>query len=78
MALSLGAQGTYTDVTGIVNSTAAAQIVVLVATLKGLIETADGEAGSNPDFNMIPRHVQEKIVDEIDALAVAIAAAPTA
>jgi hypothetical protein len=85
MAIVESPFGTYADVTGVVNATAAAEVVVLVATLKGLIP--DAAAGSDhsgaspeasPEFDAIRPEVAQRIRAEIDALAAAIAAAPTA
>ena len=76
--------GTYVDVTGVVDATAAAEIVVLGTSLKTLIPDtfAEGVTSSetvmpSPDFDKMDRGAAEKLVAEIDALLAAIAAAPT-
>lgn len=81
MTVSFAPFGTYANVTGVVNTTAAAEIVALIAELKTLV--ADEAGGTNnapfphPDFDQMPPALGSKIVAEIDALAAAIAAAPT-
>ena len=93
MTLEVAPFGTYTDVTGVVDATAAAEIVVLLAALDGLLndsysESAAGQgnpdvgvseqSATSPEFDRIDRVVSEKLAAEITALAAAIAAAPTA
>lgn len=75
---STGAQGTYADVTGVVNATAASEIVALLAELESMWTQTEGQAMDRPDFNLIPKHVSEKLSTELAAVAAAIAAAPTA
>lgn len=86
--------GTYTDATGVVDTTAAAEIVALGVILKGIIakttysEGAAGQGASNvgdsevpatsPEFDKIARHTAELIEGEVDGFLAAIAAAPTA
>ncbi len=71
--------GDYTDVTGVVDATAAAEIVVEIAKLTELIpdpsDTTD-YAGS-PDFANIWASAAQQLQDELAGLAAAIAAAPT-
>ena len=76
--------GTYADVTGVVDATAAAEIVVLGAALKGLIPdgavpaaAVGGTPETSPEFDAIRPEYAEKLRLEIDALLAAIAAAPT-
>jgi len=93
MTLTVSPFGTYTDVTGVVNATAAAEIVALITELKTLLPSAPSafDAGfgtpvaavseaamPSPEFDDISQHAAEKLIGEIDALAAAIAAAPTA
>ncbi|MGI9406002.1 MAG: hypothetical protein ACR2O4_06485 [Hyphomicrobiaceae bacterium] len=80
MAITVGPFGGYTDVTGVVDATAAAEIVVEIAKLTALIP--DGSEGSSPapdpDFDNVRPDYAEKLLAEIAGLAAAIAAAPTA
>jgi hypothetical protein len=76
--------GTYDDVLGVVDATAAAEIVVLLDTLLGYIPItthaeaqANPPAGEPPEFDKWHPVVAELIRGEITALAAAIAAAPT-
>jgi len=94
MALTVAPFGTYADVTGVVDTTAAAEVVALGTALKAMIartsysEHAAGQGASNvgdsedpspsPEFDRIPRDVAELIEGEIDGMLAAIAAAPTA
>lgn len=79
-----GPFGTYPDVTGVVNATAKTEIVALVAELKRfvpepVIDEAGGAVSSpHPDFDQIPPQTRDKIRTEIDGLAAAIAASPSA
>ena len=77
MALNEGPFATYADVTGVVDATAAAEVVVLIAALKALFDVADGESAASPEFARIDRPTRELLVGEIDGMAAAIAAAPT-
>ncbi len=79
-----GPFATYTDVTGVVNATAAAEIVVLGTNLKALIPNTFNEGVTSnespmphPEFDKMNRGDAVKLVAEIDALLAAIAAAPT-
>jgi len=93
MALTVSPFGTYADATGVIDATAAAEIVALITELKTFIPSAPSafDAGSgtpvaaaseeampHPEFDDITQHAAEKLLGEIDALAAAIAAAPTA
>lgn len=93
MTLTVGPFGTYADVTGVVNTTAAAEIAAIIVSLKTLIpgEASAFDAGSgtpvaaaseqalpSPEFDKMPFDLAERLLVEIDALAAAIAAAPTA
>ena len=79
MSLNESPIGVYADVTGIVNATAAAEIVALIAVLASFIASAqDGSVPASPDFGNIPISTAVAIKAELDALAAAIAAAPTA
>jgi hypothetical protein len=93
MALTVSPFGTYADVTGVVNATAAAEIVALITELKTFLPSdpsafaagagtpvgaASEAAMPHPEFDDISLHAAEKLIGEIDALAAAIAAAPTA
>lgn len=84
--------GTYTDVTGVVDSTAAAEIAAIFVTLDGLLndtyqgnsagqgnpDVAVSEASATtPEFDRIDIVVSEKLAAELSAAAAAIAAAPT-
>lgn len=73
-----GAQGTYANVTGVVNATAKAQVVTLLAELESMWTQTEGQSMDHPDFNLIPKHVSEKLSTELAAVAAAIAAAPAA
>lgn len=92
MSLDTSPFGTYPDVTGVVNPTAAAEIAALFVTLKTFIPSTPSAyaAGSgtpvgaaseaampHPEFDNISQDAAEKLLGEIDALAAAIAAAPT-
>ena len=73
-----GPMGTYADVTGVVDATAAAEIVALVAELKSFIpDISAAVSAKHPDFDEIHPSTAEKLRAEIDAAAAAIAAAPT-
>lgn len=73
--------GVYPDVTGVVDATAAAEIVALIATLQSFLpEPGPGTEASVPhtDFDKIPPAQVHNLNVEIDAAEAAIAAAPTA
>jgi|GEM_PF-2197689 len=73
--------GTYADVTGVVNATAAAEIAVLLAELKSFLPDPDDKSGTpakSPDYFHIVPSVSHKLRAELDALSASIAAAPTA
>ena len=74
----MGAQGTYADATGVVDATAAAEIVVLIAAFKARYTVEDGESLPHTDMNLVSKDVAALINAELDAMAAAIAAAPTA
>jgi len=79
MALNESPVGTYADVTGVVDATAAAEIVALIAVLQELVPqpaTLTDYPGS-PDFCNIPPAAAQQVQDEVAAIAAAIAAAPT-
>lgn len=92
MALNTGPFGTYADVTGVVNATAASEIAALTAELKTLIPGdpvayaagagtpagASEQANASPEFDKMPLDLALRLRVEIDALAAAIAAAPAA
>ena len=76
--------GTYDDVTGIINATAAPEIVALGVILKGFIpdpEAADattiGVSGPAPEYDHVPPAFAIHFRAEIDAFLAAMAAAPT-
>lgn len=73
----MGAQGTYADVTGIVDGTAAAEVVALIAAFKARYTATDGESLPHTDMNFVSKDVAVLINAELDAMAAAIAAAPT-
>lgn len=79
MAVTFQPFGTYADATGVINATAAAEIVVLLAELNTFISNGVTPAAPmpHPDFDQMPPALGQKIKDEITALAAAIAAAPT-
>ena len=84
MSLNEQPIGVYADVTGVVNTTAAAEIAALIVILKGYIPDPDAtivltsDAPPSPDFGNIPPATARALHAEIDVLAVAVAAAPTA
>lgn len=72
--------GTYADVTGVVDATAAGEIVALIAVIKGLFNpptATDLHQMAAPLFNQFNLAQQTAIRAELDGLAAAIAAAPT-
>ena len=79
MALNESPVGGYVDVTGVVDATAAAEVVTAFALLADLIPNPASQtdyAGS-PDFANIPPAAAQQLQDELAGLAAAIAAAPT-
>jgi len=79
MAIDFGPFGSYVLVTGVVDATAQAQIQTCLVALKALLP--DGSDGSSPaispEFDRIPPMDARKLRDEISAIQVTIAAAPT-
>lgn len=73
------AQGSYTDVSGVVDATAAPEVAAIETELLSFLPQ-EGVAGSMPppDYCDIPIHTAEKLRAEITAAFAAIAAAPTA
>ena len=93
MTLTVAPFGTYADVTGVVNTTAAAEIAAIIVELKTLIPAAPSAFGAgagtpvtaiseqplpHPEFDKMPKDLAVRLLEEIDAIAAAIAAAPTA
>ena len=76
MALDTGASGVYADVTGVVDATAAAEIVALFAIFDAVIDPGDGIEPTHPDFYQLEKQVKELIQKEMTEFAAAIAAAP--
>jgi len=73
--------GVYAPVLGVVDATAAAEVVALITLFKAYIVDPDSTSGvspPSPDFAMIPPSVARLLRTELDAVSVAIAAAPTA
>lgn len=80
MALTQVPVGTYANVTGVVNATAAPEIVTLIATFKTFITVQTSSAPGampSPDSMRIDPDTAERLGLELDAMAAAIAAAPT-
>jgi hypothetical protein len=74
-----GAFGTYTNVTGVVDVTAKAEIVAMFTSLRSLYGSESGGFGvpaAHTDFNKIPPSVRTQMLAELTAFAAAIAAAP--
>lgn len=70
--------GSYGNVTGVVDGTAAGEIAAFKTTFLNLFGTAaTGQAAAHPDFNKISPAIRAKITTEINAIFAAIAAAPT-
>jgi hypothetical protein len=79
--------GTYADVTGVVDATAAPEIAAMITSLSDLIpdpryaslapDSSGQSPAATPDFDAIRPEYAEKLLLEIEALAAAIAAAPT-
>jgi hypothetical protein len=91
MTLSVGPFGTYADATGVIDATAAAEIVVMGTSLKTLIPSTPSAFGAgagtpvtaaseaplpHPDFDKMDSDLAVRLLVEIDALLAAIAAAP--
>jgi len=74
---------TYTDVTGVIDATADGEVAALLVLFKALIPdpsvpaSGTGTAPTSPDFGDIPPATCARLRTEFDALAAAIAAAPT-
>ena len=73
----MGAQGTYADVTGVIDATAAAEVVALLVLLQARWTPDDGSSAPHTDMNFVSKDVAALINAEVDAMAAAIAAAPT-
>lgn len=74
----------YTDATGVIDTTAAAEIVVLVASLNALIpDTGHANAQATPPQGVAPAYdnwppaLADEMRAELEAMAAAIAAGPT-
>lgn len=79
MALQEGPFGGYTDVTGVINATAAAELIVEINKLLALLpNSSTNEQAATPDFDAIRPELETQIRVEAAALLAAIAAAPTA
>lgn len=94
MSLTTAPFGVYADVTGVVNATAAAEVVALGVILKGIVAKTSyqgntsgqgspdvaisEQSATSPEFDCIARNVAILIEGEIDGFLAAIAAAPTA
>lgn len=82
MPAAYQAVGDYTAATEIVSAAAQTEILALVEVLGGLIDINQSASGSeaepSPEFDRIPVTVRLQLRAEIDALKVAIDAAPTA
>ena len=80
MAVNESPVGTYAAVTGVVDATAAAEIVALVILFKAYIVDPDSTAGltpPTPDFALIPPSVARLLRAELDAVSVTVVATPT-
>ena len=70
--------GTYADVTGVVDATAAGEVAALGVILLAILpNSATGVAGASPDYDQIVPEVEQNLRAEIAALLAAVAAAPT-
>jgi hypothetical protein len=81
MALDMVPVGTYANVTGVVNTTAKAEIVVLGAAFSTFLSQkgdAVGTAPRAPNFGDIPPATRALLQAEFDAVLAAIAASPSA
>lgn len=79
MAVSEVPVVTAADVTGVVDATAAAEIVVLIAAFLALLpDSANGTPGATPDYDAIRPELETNLRAEMAAISAAIAAAPTA
>jgi len=75
---SLVPVGTYADVTGVVDATAAAEVVVLGAAFLALFpNSSTGAQGVHPDYDAVRADWETNMRAEMAALLAAIAAAPT-
>lgn len=72
MALVTGAQGGYATPAGICVQTSQDTIIAEINKLVTLIQPDDGIEPSSPDFFHIEKHVQAKLVTEINAITAAI------
>jgi hypothetical protein len=73
-----GPFGTYTAMVGITNATAKTELAAMFVSLKTLTNPTRGQSAPHPDFNGIPPDIAEKLGVEIDAIAAAVAASPSA
>lgn len=79
MAIEESPFGDYTDITGIINGTAAAELIVEINKFLALLpDHVNNLAGATPDFDAIRPEYELQIRNEFVALLAAIAAAPTA
>jgi len=79
MALNEVPVVTAADVTGVVDATAAAEIVVLGAAFLALLpNSSTGALGATPDYDAIRPELETNLRAEMAAILAAIAAAPTA
>lgn len=79
MAVNESPIGTYADATGVVDATAAAEIVALFVILKGYIPDPSNQSDVpvSPDFWDMAPATASRIRAEIVEMEAAIAAAPT-
>ena len=80
MAVNESPIGTYADATGVIDATAAAEVVALLAVMTGYIPdpSDQSDVAVSPDFWDMPPATASRIRAEITAMSAAIAAAPTA
>ncbi len=71
-----GAQGTYVNVTGVIDAATKLELNAAIDAMTLLWSPATGTSASSPDFNLIPLHVREAIDREIVGVKAAIEAAP--
>jgi len=75
---SLVPVGVYTDATGVIDATAAAEIVALGAVFLALFpNSSTGAQGAHPDYDQVPPAWETAMRAEFAAFLAAIAAAPT-